>query len=608
VTRPSARIVVPTWFACALVLYAPSLNAPFVFDSTNIPSASLLHITSPGELGRVLFADGVPRRIGLASFALNFYVGGLRPLGYHLVNVLLHAVNACLLYWLSMGILTALERRGAAVPRPRIVAMAAAGLWLVHPVHTQAVSYVYQRFTVLSGTFLLLSLCCWIAARCRSGPVAFALYAAALASAVLALGTKENSATLPALLLLLELGVLRDRPLAWTRKDVALAAFAVVTTLVIAAVYLGPNFVSMMANDYDRRGFTLPERLLTESRVVVYYLSLLLFPHPSRLTLDYDFPLSTGLWTPPTTLAAILVVVVLLWLGVVLTSKHPLVSLSVLWYLGNLVIESTVVPLDLVYEHRLYVPSMMIFLPFTSVLLGHIRPSRRDRLTGIALALLACVWSYWTYQRNTVWADPVRLWEDNASKAPAKARVHANLGAAYAAAGQSREAEHAFEKALELDPAHLGAATSLANLHIDVTEQWSDAERILADVLTRAPGYVPAHVGLGVIRLRTGELEGAVDRFQRALALEPSHQAALYNLGAAYFNMGRYAAAVSSLEDGVSYWPVDARMHALLGAALVELGDGTRARGFLERALELEPDDAMAKRYLSEPGPRRDSR
>jgi len=600
-SRLSSPLVVSSFLAIALGLYAPSLNAPFVFDSTNIPNAALLHITSLGELGRILFADGVPRKIGLLSFALNFYVDGLRPFGYHLVNVLLHAANGCLLFWLSCGILDVLDRRGVGLRQPRLVAMAAAGLWLLHPAQTQAVSYVYQRFTLLAASFFLLSLCFWVAARRRSAPASIPLYALSLVWGLLALGTKENTATLPVLLLLLEFGVFRNRPFAWTRSAVAIVAVAVLTTLVIAAVYLGPDFVPMMANDYERRGFTLQERLLTESRVVVYYLSLLLFPHPSRLTLDYDFPLSAGVLTPPTTLAAIAFIAALLLLGLALARKHPLFSLAALWYFGNLVIESTVVPLDLVYEHRLYVPSMMFFLPLTAWLFDRARlpPSRRDKLAGIALALFACVGSYWTYQRNVVWADPVLLWEDSASKAPEKPRVQVNLGAAYAARGRYQDGKRAFERALELDPAHVGAATSLANLHIDATGRWSEAERILDEVLTRAPRYVPAHVGLGVIRLRTGDLAGAADRFQMALALEPSSQAALFSLGSAYFNMKRYQDAVRSLEEGVSYWPADPRMHALLGAALVELGDDPRARGSLQRSLALDPENAMARRYLA---------
>jgi tetratricopeptide (TPR) repeat protein len=576
----------------ALALYSPSLNGPFVFDGANVVNGSLLHITSLGQLDRVLFAEGVPRRIGLASFALNFYLDGLRPFGYHLVNVLLHGLNAFLLYWLGRAVLDSIRSRWEERARNRLIALAAAWLWMVHPLQTQAVSYVYQRFTVLSASFFLLSLCFWVAARQRTAGWRVALYAASFASGLLALGTKEIAATLPLMLLALELGILRERPFSWRRREAVIAGLCLTACLVIAAVYLGANFVPMMADEYARRGFTLGERLLTEARVVVHYLSLLLFPHPSRLTLDYDFPLSTGLLTPPSTLAAISGIAALLVASAVRARQRPLFFLAVLWFFGNLAVESTVVPLDLVYEHRVYLPSMMLFLFFTAAMLG-----RQRFLSSAMLVLLAGVFSLWTYQRNRVWGDAVALWEDNVQKSPEKARVHGNLGSAYLASGRPAEARRAFEKAIELDPSLVAVLTSLANLHIDHTQEWSEAGRLLDEVLERAPDYAPAYVSLGVISLRRGELSTAAGLFEKALDLDERDQAALYNLGAVHFNRKDYAAAAAVLEEGASYWPANAGMHALRGAALVEMGRGEEALESLHRALALDPANPMAKRY-----------
>ena len=598
----SHHVVALSFVAGALALYSPSLNGPFLYDDANIANGSLLHITSLGQLDRILFAEGVPRRIGLASFALNFYLHGLRPLGYHLVNVLLHAANAFLLYWLSRAILDSIRSPLQGGTRNRLVAISAAWLWMIHPIQTQAVSYVYQRFTVLSTALFLLSLCFWVAARKRTTGFRVALYAASLASGLLALGTKEIAAALPLMLLALEIGICRERPFTWRRRDVVLAGLCLGAFLVIGAVYLGPNFVPMMANDYTRRGFTLYERLLTESRVVVHYLSLILFPHPSRLTLDYDFPLSTGLLTPPTTLAAIVGITVLLTAASVRARARPLFFLAVFWFFGNLAVESTVVPLDLVYEHRVYLPSMMLFLGFTAETLGR-PPSKGLRiLSGGVVVLLAGVWSHWTYQRNVVWSDPVALWEDNVEKSPAKARVHANMGSAYLSSGRPAEARRAFEKATELDPSLVEAVTSLANLHIDHTKQWSEAQRLLDEVEKRAPDYAPAYVSLGVMSLRRGDLPRAAELFEKALDLDERNQAALYNLGAVHFNRKDYPAAVAVLEEGASYWPANAGMHALLGAALVEMGAYGEALEPLHRSLALDPANPMATRYLAKVG------
>jgi Flp pilus assembly protein TadD len=216
--------------------------------------------------------------------------------------------------------------------------------------------------------------------------------------------------------------------------------------------------------------------------------------------------------------------------------------------------------------------------------------------------LLACVWSLWTYQRNVIWSDAVVMWEDNVEKSPAKARVHANLGSAYLASGRAVEARRAFEKAMAIDPSLVEAVTALANVHIDHTKEWSEAQRLLGEVVQRAPDYAPAYVSLGVMSLRGGDLSRAAQLFEKVLELDQRNQAALYNLGAVHFNRKDYSAAVSVLEEGTSYWPANAGMHALLGAALVEMGASGKALGPLHRALALEPKNPMATRYLAKVG------
>jgi tetratricopeptide (TPR) repeat protein len=218
------------------------------------------------------------------------------------------------------------------------------------------------------------------------------------------------------------------------------------------------------------------------------------------------------------------------------------------------------------------------------------------------VVLLACVWSLWTYQRNVVWADAVAMWEDNVEKSPSKARVHANLGSAYLASAGPVEAQQAFERALELDPSLVEAATALANVHIDSTKDWSEARRLLDEVIRREPDYAPAYVSLGVMSLRGEELSRAAQLFEKALELDPRNQEALYNLGAVHFNEKDYPAAVAVLEDGVSFWPANAGMHALLGAALVEAGAPGKAVEVLQRALALDPENSMAGQYLARAG------
>ena len=205
---------------------------------------------------------------------------------------------------------------GGAPPRPsarRAPAVAAAalgaGLWLVHPVQTQAVSYVYQRFTVLCVFFYLASIAAWIASRRSHGGTKAGLQLLCVSLGLLALGTKEIARD-PAARASPPPRRRLPRPALRARVDpsgrLARRARRGRDARDRAAVFLGSDFVAMMADDYARRGFTLGQRLLTESRVVVHYQTLLVAPLPSRLTLDYDVPLSTGIVEPPATLASIL--------------------------------------------------------------------------------------------------------------------------------------------------------------------------------------------------------------------------------------------------------------------------------------------------------------
>ena len=259
--------------------------------------------------------------------------------------------------------------------RRRHAAALGALLWLVHPVQSQAVIYTWQRSTTLCTAFYLAAMLAYVYG--REQPAGWRRIAWWIAGGVLgaaALATKEIAATLPAAVWLVELRFFaRDRRVPrWM-----VAAVAGLLGL-IAWDYLGPRFVPMMTADFARRGFTPVERLLTESRVVLHYVGLLALPHPSRLMVDYDVALSRSLVSPWHTALAVGAVVGLVLAAMAGWRRVPLLSFAVLWFFGHLVIESTIVPLDLAYEHRLYLPSTLPLLLVAGALVaGHGRHARR---------------------------------------------------------------------------------------------------------------------------------------------------------------------------------------------------------------------------------------
>jgi tetratricopeptide (TPR) repeat protein len=537
-----------------LVLYSPALHGPFVFDDVQITRSTLYHATSLSNVARVLVTPGVPRRLGRATFALSYFLDGFEPEGYHLVNVFAHAVTGVLLALLAWTLLRLLPHDHPWVPRAAPIALAGAAVWFVHPVQTQAVAYIWQRYTCLSAAFFLACLLAYVRARTGARHRVLLFVASALFG-LLALLTKENAGALPLVIVLVESAFLIPREGSAARRWRALL-FGVAGFAAIAAVFLGPRFAGMMAADFARRGFTATERLLTQSRVLVHYVSLLALPHPGRLNLDYDVALSRSLLDPPTTLLSALALAAALAVAGGRWRRDRLLSFAILWFFVNQLIESTVIPLDLAHEHRLYIPSMFPIVYVAGCLWARvISPAARGLALGVVLAVL----SLWTVERNRYWADPVALLEDTAAKSPHKARVQANLAWAYSERGRLEEASRALERALSSDPGLISAYQNLAAIHLQAGRR-AQARALLEEAVRRAPRYMQARVDLAAVCMQLRDPTAAAEHLRRALELLNEKPAT--------------PSSVTTYEN--------------LGQALLLAGDGASAQAAAARAAELK--------------------
>jgi hypothetical protein len=201
----------------------------------------------------------------------------------------------------------------------------------------------------------------------------------------LSLGTKEIAATLPFVIFLYEWFFFQNLSLKWLNSRALVLAALGILLIVMALIYVGNNPLGNIKMGYGAREFTLDQRLLTQLRVVVFYVSLLLWPHPQRLNLAHDVSLSVSLFQPPSTFVCLLIIAGLLLAAICFAKRYPLFSFCTFWFFGNLIIESSVVALELVFEHRTYLPSMLaIFL----VVVGVFRFIRPQWL-GIGLLCVA---------------------------------------------------------------------------------------------------------------------------------------------------------------------------------------------------------------------------
>jgi 4-amino-4-deoxy-L-arabinose transferase-like glycosyltransferase len=218
----------------------------------------------------------------------------------------------------------------------------------------------------MAGMFYLLSLALYVKGRLTTGRPRILYFGGMVLSYLLGVFSKENVAILPLFVALYEFYFFQRLDLSpKSRKVLFGLAGALFIIGAFGLIVWGERYINLIIEGYQYRTFTMSERVLTQSRIVLYYLTLLVFPHPSRLNLDYDFPISKTILDPPTTLISILIIAGIVGYGISTAKRRPVLSFFILWYFGNLVIESSIFPLEMVYEHRLYLPAVSPFVLFS---------------------------------------------------------------------------------------------------------------------------------------------------------------------------------------------------------------------------------------------------
>ncbi|NOY69678.1 MAG: tetratricopeptide repeat protein [Deltaproteobacteria bacterium] len=594
------------------LVYSNTFHVPFYFDDNGyITSDTAIRITSLTPESLISAAvNGKPRHrlIPNLTFALNYYFGRYHVFGYHVVNLLIHLACGLILFFLFKYtlILTygGTGRDPSAFGNNTIDAIwpafFAALVWLVHPLNSQAVTYVVQRMTSLVALFYFLSMLLYVTGRMKArsgrpwGMGVILCYAGAAASGLLAVISKENAATLPLFIFLYEWFFFQDLDTEWIKKRLLWIGAAAVLFGGIAFFYLGENPFHRILSSYAHRDFTLAQRVMTEWRVVVWYISLIFFPAPSRLTLDYDYPLSFSLFSPPTTIFCLVAWIAILVAALHSARRNRLISFCLFWYMGNLLIESSVVGIEIIYEHRNYLPSAMVFLLFTYLVYGWIKTRRA---AAVFLCIIAALCGVWTFQRNRVWTDRVALWQDNSIKSPAKFRPHNDLGVALYDSGKYKAAIRQYQLALQLKPNNLDALNNMGNAlaAIGNIEQSVAFYKKATDL---APGYIKAMTNLGSTLYKLGRFAEAAGVLEKAVLADSMSLEARVNLGAVFMRMNRIKDAEKHLLAAVRIAPHNAEAFNNLGTVYVYEKRFSDAKAAFQKALELSPGYASAKNNI----------
>jgi hypothetical protein len=367
----------------ALVAYSNTFSVPFHFDDRpNIlenPDVQIKVLTwdRVQQLIKNTYKESI-RVFSYFTLALNYYLGGVNVFGYHLVNFIIHVASGIFLYWflmLTFNLPHLKEKYGGISYR---VALFGSLIFISHPIQTQSVTYIVQRMASMAGMFYLFSMVLYIKGRLSSGRVKYVYFLGMVLSYLLGVFSKENVAILPLFIALYEFYFFQNLDLTPRGKKILILLGGVLLGLLAFGFILwGKRYIELTIAGYQYRTFTLSERVLTQFRVVLYYLTLLIYPHPSRLNLDYDFPISKTIFDPLTTILSIFIITGVIGYSFWVAKKRPVLSFFILWYFGNLVIESSIFPLEMVYEHRLYLPSVGPFVLFSLFLVRGIDQLKR---------------------------------------------------------------------------------------------------------------------------------------------------------------------------------------------------------------------------------------
>jgi len=603
-----------------VTVYLPGLHGPFVFDDANQilgnPAIAIGDL-SPQRLWQAATSnqtDALGRPLTILSFALSHYLAGGtgNTFPYKVTGLVIHVLNAWLVFWLCMLLL----RNPAMWPATqgsRVIAwipLVITLLWAAHPLQLTSVLYVSQRSTLFSAFFMLAGLILFTCGRfrvARNTGFGYVMMLAGLLGGIgLGLTAKENAVLLAAYVLVVEFTVFRTSG-RWQRKLVWFYGLTVLLPCALAVFWVIVHPQRILEN-YTWRHFTLGERLLTETRVLWFYLSLILLPDIRRFSLFHDdIGISRSLLDPWTTLPAMLGLAAITAFALLRARRYPAVSFAVLWFLAGHLLESTVIGLEIAHEHRNYLPSLGPILGITLGAARFLGGKQRIAATVIPAAVIA-IFGIATHMRTHVWSDNAQIIRHMVVNHPGSPLAHAmNAQQALVRNGDVAVALAEYGKAADLAPHEAGylilAAITAAKSHMASAAATPSASGAFAAPET-GQGAVLDESTLADIgrRLATSPLgsttEAALNQLHDCMLQEPqychslsadaeawyrlvlanrraspkTHGNVVIYLASFYMHQNCFMAALQIANDGIkrnpsniNYWLIAADAHLHLG-------------------------------------------
>jgi Flp pilus assembly protein TadD len=559
--------------AVGFLCYSTAFHGKFIWDDDILITENSL-IKNWANFGQVFTRDlaaGAGRKFGFyrpvqaLTYMSDYALWKYRPAGYHLTNILLHVLAALSLFWF-VSVLARDERTG----------FLTALLFVVHPVHTEAVTYISGRADPLVLIFLLLSFIFYIKAEKRpEAPVFFAL----VLSAGLALLSRENSIVLPALLLLYHLAF---------RKKVLWPAWAAILALTL--VYGVVRTTLFKAFLPDPFATTLWQRLPGVFVAIANYARLLWWPF--GLHMEYGNPVFP--FSEPR-----------VWVGVALSAgcvvvgrwarrRDPLIFFALGWFFVGLLPVANLYPINAyMAEHWLYLPSVGFFIIISGLLAQLLRERRFHKAAWAVVAGWVVFCGILTVRQNLTWHEPVSFYMRTLKYSPGSPRALYNLANVYSGQGQTDQAIALYKELIDAKPdmnkVVAMAFNNLGNAYIAKDDR-PKAREAFEEALRIDPGFALAYNNLGNVLAETGRRAESLPAYQKAIELDPDYADAYFNLGVALWEAGELNEAEEAAARSLRINPEQEEAFHLLAAIQMKQGAAERALVTYEKAVRVFPD------------------
>ncbi len=534
------------------------------------------------------------------SFALNYKWCYLNAAGYRLINLLIHCLNAFLVYVLVKSILASSLWRKPKFSYPlEWPALFASLLFLCHPIHTETVNFVTQRFVLMGTFFYMLTLVLYIQYRSQAKK---RYLIASVGSALAAMLCKEFVVTLPLMLAVYDFYFPHStNESLWMRCRPLLPFFVIVLIVPILLLKTpqGTIGVANIANsvltkdtltqkitnhiDITRARASIGRRqyFLTELNVVCTYLRLLFVPIHQNL--DYDYPLAHGI--DKKTIGCGILLLGLVILAIVFFHSNRIISFSILWFFIALSVESSIIPIgDVIAEYRLYLPSVGFVLGLSSWLYGRKVDLRKLNVIAVIL-LIGC--SMLTIQRNKVWGDEFALWNDTVAKSPHKARPYNNRGNAYAAQGNVSHALSDFNMAITINPKYEDAYYDRGVLY-DSEGMETQALADFSRTIDLYPQYLKAYIGRGIAYAKLGYFNQALFSLNKAIEINHKDPEIYLDRATVEFQEGDMDQAMIDLDKATEINPYYAKAYFNRAIIYAQEGDLARSITYYNKTIDVD--------------------